>query len=175
MTQDVTGREFGEGLLTTFFLAALAVAWMLVLVPAILRARSQSPFSSTERFRRRMDMIAPRHTRSGRMIVVLDSPHRRAATEFGRARREIRRRRRRARFLKLLVACAVISAGVAAWRGEGFWEFNFGIDAVLVLYVGILLERKARKRERTTKVRRLHKEAGPELYEPVAADATRRA
>ena len=173
MTRDVAGREFGEELLTTFFLAALAVAWLLVLVPAILRARAQSPFSSAARFRRRMDLISPRHTRSGRLVVVLDSPYRRASTEFRRARQEIRRRKRRARFLKLLVAAAIVSGGVAAWKGDGYWELNIAFDAVLVLYIGILVERKAGKRERAAKVRRLH-DAEAEFYEPVRASGGRR-
>jgi hypothetical protein len=101
-----------------------------------------------------------------------------------RAQKLAKSRRRRRRALVFLLLAAVASAAFAVLNGGGAWEVHAGIDAVLALYVGFLLESGRRRIERTAKVRPIglqrHRSGRASLrrapaveefgfYEPIAA------
>lgn len=144
-------RAWGR-VLTAGFLVALGLLWIAVMVPAILRARAGAPLTTAQRFRRRMDLIAPPSYATGRWVVVPYSSHRKASSPLATAYRQARTQRRRRRLL-FLILLAVIGSGVAGWlRGEPWWEVHIGLNAALALYVGTLLEIKRRREERAIKV-----------------------
>jgi hypothetical protein len=150
----VTSRKIaptrGEPL-TTFFLAVLALAWITVMVPAMLRARTKAPLISARRYRRRMDLISPSTSRAGRWIIV-NSTHCNARPKFRLALIQRRKQRRQRRVLVGLVLLAV-ATGVVAFLREGMWlEAHVGVDAVLALYAISLREAKRRRVERSRKV-----------------------
>ena len=160
-------RTWGR-VLTVFFLIALAILWVAVLVPAMVRARASTPLSSARRFRARMDLIAPPGPRAGRWVVVVNGKegHRSAIVK---ARRQARAVRRRRRLLTLLFLGSLGTLGAALLRQGGWWEIHVVVDAALVLYVGWLLESRKRRTELGGKVKRLHRR--PERrdeYEPAA-------
>jgi hypothetical protein len=144
-------RTSGE-LLTTFFLAVLALAWIVVLVPAMWRARSGAPLLSTKHFRRRMDLISPGMSGAGRWVVVLPSAQRRARPAYLRARQLERSMRRRRRLLGMLALSAIGSGVAAALLPATMLQVHLGIDAALALYVGVLLEAKRRRTVRAGNV-----------------------
>jgi hypothetical protein len=149
--------------LTLVFLAALAVAWIAVILPALLRARQTTPLSAAERFKRRMQLIAPKPAR-GRWVVVPESRNRLAKASLKRGQR------RRIRILVWLLAVVGLSA-VAALINGGLWEAHLLADASLTVYCALLLEAKKRRLERLTKVRPLRRRE-PEyvrFFEPVQA------
>ena len=61
--------------MAALFLALLVLAWAGMLLPSALRARRRSPLGSTEGFRKKMDVIAPRPS-GGRWVVMPQSPDR---------------------------------------------------------------------------------------------------
>jgi hypothetical protein len=130
---------------TAFFLGLLALAWIAVFLPAVLRARQNSPISTAERFRRLMRVMAP-HARTGRWVVVPE-PHESQASRSHR-----RGQQRRLHIFVSLVAAAGLSGAVALLAGGGMWEVNLALDASLALYVSLLLEAKRRREERERKV-----------------------
>lgn len=149
--------------MTYLFLAALAVAWIAVILPALLRARQTTPLSAAERFKRRMQLIAPRPS-GGRWVVVPESRNRLATASFKRGQR-----RRIRIFFWLLVVVGF--SGVAALINGGLWEAHLLADASLTVYCASLLEAKRRRLERFTKVRPLRRRE-PEyahFFEPVQA------
>jgi hypothetical protein len=132
------------------------------MVPAIMRARASAPLTTAERFRRRMDLIAPSAT-SGRWVVVPNSNHRRASSPLRIAHRQARSQKRRRRLLVLMIV-AVLASAAAGWRvGEPWWEVHIGLNAALALYVGTLLEMKRRREERSVKVRPLRSQRPSEI------------
>jgi hypothetical protein len=145
--------------LTGLFLAILAIAWIAVFLPAALRARRATPYSSAQRFKRRMRLIAPPRPpgrrAGGRWVVVPEATEQRARAAFRRGQR------RRRRILGFLGLAAVVSGVVAAVKGGSWWELHLALDASLGLFVILLLEAKRRRAERASKVRRL--ERGPAL------------
>lgn len=133
------------------------------MVPAVVRARASAPLTTAERFRRRMDLIAPPSYASGRWVVVLPSSTRKASPSILAAHRQARSRRRRRRLLVLMLV-AVIGSAVAGWRtGQPWWEVHIGLNAALALYVGTLLEIKRRREERAMKVRPIKSRRRPEI------------
>lgn len=134
--------------MTAFFLGLLALAWIAVFLPAVLRARQNSPISTAERFRRLMRVMAP-HGRTGRWVVVPEPYESQASRSHRRAQR------RRVRIFISLVAAAGLSGAVALFSGGGMWEVNLAFDASLALYVALLLELKRQREERERKVRRI--------------------
>jgi len=102
-----------------------------------------------------MDLLAPPSPKTGRWVCVLDSPDRKARSTMLRAQKLAKSRRRRRRVLVFLLLCAGGSAAYAAFVGGGAWELHAGIDAVLALYVGFLLETGRRRVERGAKVKPL--------------------
>jgi hypothetical protein len=152
-------RTWGS-VLTVAFFALLAILWMAILVPAMLRARASGPLSSAERFRRKMDLIAP-PARAGRWVCVLDSPDRRARSTMLRAQRLAKSRRRRRRLLVFLLLCSIGTALYASLRGSAAWEIHIAVDVVLVLYLGFLVESNRRRAERSSKVRSINRKPTP--------------
>lgn len=138
----------GKKLLTTLFLVLLAIAWIAVFLPALVRARRAAPLSTSERFRQRMDLIAPRLARSGRFVVM---PRNSAPRRYDRRRAQ----RQRARLLVVVSSLVPITAVVAVLRGDGWWTAQVAADFSLALYVVLLREATRRGRERALKVRPL--------------------
>ncbi|MGH2827183.1 MAG: hypothetical protein ACRDKF_09475 [Actinomycetota bacterium] len=156
--------------LTTVFLVALALAWAGVFLPAVWRARQRTPLKSSERFARRLKLIAPpggfgrfagsrgglggiagshRRYRGGRRLIV----SRHAGLKLPSHRRS---QRQRTRILLLLGALVPLSATAAALiQGDGWWEIHIACDFSFALYVALLLEAKKRRDERLRKVRPL--------------------
>jgi hypothetical protein len=125
---------------TGLLLTVLAIAWLTVFLPAALRAREGTPLASAEKFRRRMQLIAPRTPR-GRWVLVPESPDRLAASAFRPGQR------RRKHILVFLLASTAISLLPALVAGRGMWEVQFAFDASLILYVFLLI--KVRRRHQT--------------------------
>jgi hypothetical protein len=103
-----------------------------------------------------MDLIAPPGPRAGRWVVVLNGGDR-GNSAILKARRHARAVRRRRRFLVLVGLGALGTLAAALAREDGWWEIHAAVDAVLVLYVGVLLEAKKRRAEQLTKVKTLHR------------------
>ena len=113
-----------------------------------------------------MDLIAPPGPRAGRWVVVLNGADRGRST-IVKAQRYARAVRRRRRLLVLLLLAALGTLAVAVVREGGWWEINVAIDAVLVVYVGVLLETKKRRFEQSVKVRKIHRRSmRHDDYEP---------
>jgi hypothetical protein len=144
------GSELGEALLTIWFLAFLAVLWMIFFLPAGRRARQQTPFPAAERFKRHLKLIAPqRRMPQGRWMIVPPTEQRSAAAALDRGQR------RRRRILVALVAAVVLTALIAVQLRGKLIEVHLIADAALFFYVALLLEAKRRRLERAAKVRRL--------------------
>lgn len=160
------GRELGEELLTFGFLVFLVAAWIGVFLPATIRARQTSPYSTTERFRRRLDLLSLRSS-NGRWVVVPQNVEHLRKLAFARAQR------RRRRLLTILILSCVTSLVAAFIAGGALWEIHLALDASLGLYVMLLLETKRRRIERKEKVRRLSERLRsrpqPSWYEPAGA------
>ncbi|MBA2313665.1 MAG: hypothetical protein H0V97_12835 [Actinobacteria bacterium] len=134
--------------MTRAFLAVLAIAWITIFLPALLRAGRKSPLSTAERFTRRMALMAPKSTR-GRWVVVPESSARLARVSYRRSRQA-----RKRLFIGLLLAA--VASGFAALLGAGaMWEVHLAVDASLALYVVLLIETKRRSEEQQRKVTRL--------------------
>jgi hypothetical protein len=128
---------------TAAFLILLAGAWIAVFLPAIRRARKATPLSTAERWRRRMELIAPRHAASrtrGRWVVVPESRKSLARDSWRRGQRT------RRRIFELMIG-AVIGSFLAAL----FWQSD---NASLVTYMALLVEAKRRRHQRAIAVRR---------------------
>ena len=160
------GLELGEELLTFIFLGLLALAWIAVFLPAALRARHSAPFTTAERFKRRMSLIAPRAA-TGRWIVVPESYDRLSKSAFRRGQQ------RRTRILIGLVVGAALSGIVALFTGGGMWEVHLAVDASLALYVALLMEAKRRRAEQVTKLRSLEARRKPRAPEVTFVDPIR--
>jgi hypothetical protein len=162
-------------LLTTIFLVLLAVAWVAVLLPPLVRAMHGAPLSTSERFKRRMDLISPESTGAGRWVVVLNSPHRKARASFREAVRMRRAARRRRRLLFLFAFAIGATGAVAVARGGGWLEIHLAADAAFALYCVYLLESSRRRRERSRIVRPLagrrtaRRDVDERMYEPLSA------
>lgn len=147
--------------MTVVFLLLLGLAWVAVILPATLRASQATPLSATERFRRKMRLLAPRTPRRGprtprrgRWVVVPGSSDRLARSAF-------RRHQKRRRTIFEVLGVAVLSTFVAAVIGGGpLWELHLALDASLAFYVVLLLETKRRRTERVSKVATLEARRG---------------
>lgn len=137
--------------MTILFLLLLGAAWAMVFLPAVLRARQATPLSSAERFKRRMQLIAPRASRTGRWVVVPEPYDRIARSSFRRGQR------RRARILVFLGVSAPLSGMVAVAVGGSMWEVHLLLLTSLCVYVTLLLEAKRRRLERSAKVHSLRR------------------
>jgi hypothetical protein len=138
--------------LTILFLLLLGAAWATVFLPAVMRARQTTPLSSAERFKRRMQLIAPRASRTGRWVVVPEPYERIARSSFRRGQR------RRTRILLFLGFSASLSGMVAIGVGGPMWEVHLLLLTSLAVYVTLLLETKRRRLERSAKVHSIRRE-----------------
>lgn len=161
--RDVGGLELGEELLTSWFLAFLAVVWIAVFLPGAARARRRTPLPAATRFKKALGTIAPPRPaprtpvprpplaparNSGRWIIVPKTTERVGQRE---AFRQALARRRR--WFALLVLVAVGTAAAAFVYGETWLEINLLADGILVFYAAFLFETKRRRDERVAKVR----------------------
>ncbi|MEA2498144.1 MAG: hypothetical protein QOH26_549 [Actinomycetota bacterium] len=131
-----------------FFFIFLALAWAAVVLPAVLRARQDDPLTATERFKRRMEMIAP-PTRAwkGRWVVVPKADP--------KSRSYRRQQHRRRRVFEALLGLVVLTVALAILRGGSFWTLQIAIDGAIALYAGFLVGAKRKRQESLTKVRPL--------------------
>lgn len=137
--------------MTLFFLVLLGLAWVAVFLPAAARARQGTPLSTAERFRRRMQLIAPPPASSkGRWIVVPESTDRLAYASFRRGQE-----RRRKIFLGLLTATSV-SFLMSLFSG-GMWVVTVAIASSLFVYVVLLIGVKRRSDDIRNKIQPLHR------------------
>lgn len=147
--------------MTFVFLGLLALAWMAIFLPAILRARAEAPMWTTERFKRKMDALAPR----GGRWIVMPTPHehlRAAAT-----------RRRQARLKAILIGFLVavtVTFAAAVVGGGSAWELHLGTLAVTGIYVVWLRDTKRRRTERALKVRTIATAARHERRDDLLAE-----
>jgi hypothetical protein len=167
----VVALELGEELLTLWFLAFLAIAWVVVYLPAARRARNLSPLPAVMRFKRRMKLISP-YKSAGRWIVVPPGGTRPAAPISAQRTK----RRRKYIFMGLLTA----AVGTGIWSlvtGGSQLELHFVVDAALVFYAALLLDAKRRRDERVRKVRDLPRPetSSSDYFEVIEASGTRNA
>ncbi len=125
--------------MTGWFLAFLVGVFFAVSVPAGVRAKRNSPFSSAQLFKKRMNMIAPR-SRGGRWVVIPE-PHSAAHARM----LERRARRRRIRMMMLLVATAAGTGGWALFGSGVALSIHVAVDLV-ALGFGALVYRTERRR-----------------------------
>jgi type IV secretory pathway protease TraF len=128
--------------MTALFLVVLALAWAAVFFPSALRAWQRTPLSTAERFRRRMQLLAPPAVR-GRWVVIPEPPDRLAEASFRRGR--LLRRR----IFTFLIWSVVASNLIAILVGGSMWDVSLALDSSLALYVALLLETKRRVEERS--------------------------
>jgi hypothetical protein len=150
--------------LTIWFLAFLAVAWIVVYLPAARRARHSSPWPAAQRFKRRMRLISP-HTSAGRWIVIPGANKRVAKQAVRRGQQ-----RRKAIFVTLLSIVFFTAAWSLANGGQGL-ELNLVADAATAFYSALLLDAKRRRDERAVKVHSLKRpiESESEYFEVIEA------
>ncbi|MEA2508226.1 MAG: hypothetical protein QOG21_308 [Actinomycetota bacterium] len=153
--------------MTTLFLVVLVLAWFALIIPAAWRAHQTAPFSATERFRKRLDLMAPRATSQGRWIVMPQSRDRLERAAFRRGQR------RRTRILLALIAGVVATAVAALLVGGPMWELQIFLDVSLVLYVVLLVVAKHRRAELVKDLRsredRRHNVEEAHFFEPLRA------
>jgi hypothetical protein len=152
--------------LVLFFSIMLGLAWLAVLIPATLRARRDAPFSAAERFKNRMELIAP-STRAnrGRWVVVP-----RTAAERARIRSHRRMQRRRRLMLEWGVASVCVTFVVALVAGAGWWNLHLLADAALFSYVVLLVGAKRRREDARRTIRPLvHERPGRRELAPARA------
>ncbi len=150
--------------MTKLLLVVIAVMWIVVLVPPLLRSRSEGrPGDSIVSFRRQLTTLqrsapftsaAPgrRITPSGEVRVagaaVAVRPARvpeRVDTRAALRRLEARRRRQTI-LIALVGACVVTAVLAGSLYSARWWYVNFALDAVLALYVYALVQmRRARE------------------------------
>ena len=138
--------------MTFVFLGLLALAWIAIFLPAMLRARAEAPLWTAERFKRKMDALAPR---GGRWIVIPTPGERLHAQALRR-----RQGRLKAILVGLLVAVGLtfVAALVA---GGAAWELHLATIGATGLYLVWLREAKRRRSERARKVRPIARRERP--------------
>jgi hypothetical protein len=119
------------------FLLFLGAAWLLLLWPAAVRARRNTPLSTATRFRRRMSLIAPKAPHPGRWVVIPSSSGAWRRRTLGSLRR------RKQVFVALLLAAPLTALAGLLWGGH-LWAVHICADAALGGYVTFLLHSKRR-------------------------------
>ena len=135
--------------MTAWFLAFLAIAWIVVYLPSVWRARQKSPFPAVQGFKRRMRLISPR-ARAGRWVVVPESRERLLHQAFLRAQD------RRRRILVALLAVAAITGVWAIAAGGRLFEIHLIVDALAAFYLALIIDAKRKLTDREQKVHALH-------------------
>ncbi|MGI8775714.1 MAG: hypothetical protein ACR2KQ_12050 [Actinomycetota bacterium] len=154
--------------MTLVFFVVLALAWAAVFVPAAIRARQGTPYSSAERFKRGMDRIAPGFGSSGRWVVVPRVPG-----ESRRRRSFARAQARRIRLLKALIGLVGVTLLLGVAVGGTMWKLHLVCLFALATYVAALVGAKRRRTETRTKIRPLQARRPQQeevvFYEPAQA------
>ena len=136
--------------LTGPFLVLLAIAWIAVLVPAFLRARRSAPLTTTQRFKKGMEVLAaPPPSTAGRWVMVPSNGTPRQSRSAGRVRKQ------RAILFHLLLLGVGGTLAAALWLQGAWWEIHVATDLTFALYTAGLLETQRRRAERRAKVRSL--------------------
>lgn len=145
--------------MTLVFLVLLGLAWAAVFLPAAARARQGTPLSTAERFRRRMQLIAPPPASSrGRWIVVPESTDRLAYFSYRRAQEK-----RRKIFLGLLTATSVLF--FVSLVSGALWSLTAVAGFALFSYVVLLVGVKRRSEDIRRKIQPLHRPAATQRSE----------
>ena len=139
--------------MTLLVLLILAVIWAAVLLPPYLQNRSESrPADSISSFQRQLSVLERRSVMVNpslqREIRAYASP---ASVRFSRA--EAKKRRRDV--LYTLAGGAGTTFVMALVLGGPVWGLNLLCDALLAVYVVMLVQAQQRAMERTSKVRYL--------------------
>lgn len=144
-------------------LVILAVLWAVVLVPPLLRSRSDSRRSdSVGDFRYRLGVLS-KTGGHGHMRMATRAPHQDPYASRGAAGMTRAQRRRRDVLLALTFA-AVLTVGLAAGTGSTMmWALQLLADALLVVYVLAIVRMRSVATDRRAKVAYLPNRAGPEL------------
>lgn len=145
----------------------LALAWVVVLAPSVLKPRFESsPIDGVRSFERSMGILASTRTdrqTPGRWVMV---PKGMASEPRSRRARVIERRRK---WLVRLLAAASLTLVLALAFPRMFW-IHLVLDAGLLVYVVQLKRWAAAERQRKRVVHRLHAEpVGGPITEPVPA------
>lgn len=114
-------------------IAALVIAtiWGVYLFPHIFGRQSSAPLNSTEQFDRWTHVMA-------------DVQRRAYTSKTASARDSVRQRRRRA--LVVLLGLAVVTLGVSFAQNSVVWLIiHLAVDALVAIYVGVLLQVKQRE------------------------------
>jgi hypothetical protein len=141
-------------------LAFLAIAWLVVYLPSVWRAREHSPLNAVEKFKGRMRLISPRAS-GGRWVVI---------PEAGRHRARSARTQSSVRFKKgilLTLLALTIASGMWAlvtWDGN-LLELHLVVVGATGFYAALLVDSKRRREERLVKVAPLPERARPSLEE----------
>lgn len=122
--------------MTLLFLVLLGAAWVVVFVPAVLRAREQAPVASTERFKKGLGMLATPQRGAGRWVIT-------PGMRNGARKRRLQRRRR----LFTALVFAVGATFVLALLRPALWDLHLIADAVLISYVVLLVAIKRQDEE----------------------------
>lgn len=160
--------------MTATFLALLIVSWIAVFLPAALRAKHSTPLATSNRWRKRMAVMAPSGM-PGRWVVV---PRAEGEDEEVRSSYFRSQRQRRHLFVFLIVATLVSGAFAVALRTPSLWEVHLAFAGSLALYVLLLIRVKRQRAERIRKVKSLRARSQPSpdvrLDEAVGYFANRR-
>jgi nucleotide-binding universal stress UspA family protein len=138
---------------TALFLVFLGCAWVVLLAPGLLRARRSTPVSTSRRFRRSLETIAPRAARTGRWVLAPASSGNADRT----ARRAFARAQRRRRKLLIAVALCVPALLATALVAKSWWwwaAFGGSVGA-LAAYVALLVEARKQRARSMRNVRAL--------------------
>ena len=147
-------------------LVILAVLWAVVLVPPLLRSRSEARRSdSVGDFSYRLGVLSKTggHMRMAPRSSPEDPSGSRAAIG-GATGGMTRAQRRRRDVLLVLTFVAVLSVGLAAGTGSTMiWAVQLLADALLVVYVLAIVRMRSLSTDRRAKVAYLPNRARPEL------------
>lgn len=131
-------------------LIILAAAWAAVLLPPRLQSRRLTrPSASVVDFRQQLAVLQ----RAGDPFAAGPSGRRPLPRPNGMTRLEATRRRRDV-FLTLLAASA-LTLLLALVAGGAVWLLHLTVDALLLGFTALLMERQQRRLEAQAKVRRL--------------------
>ena len=139
--------------MTELFLVVLGAVWLIVYLPAALKAKRRGPLFTAESWRRRMRAIAPpRISSSGRWVVA---PASSGALDRGARRALKKRQERRKQLLLGLLALIPASLTVAIVEGGRWWDLHFISYALVAVYVALLVEDRRARSDSLHKVRSL--------------------
>jgi peptidoglycan/LPS O-acetylase OafA/YrhL len=142
------------------FLILLVTAWGIVVLPRAREHHWSRPTVSTRRYRTSMKMVAP----------LSESEVRRANARRDEPQRRARERRRD---VIAFLATGAISAALSALLSESWlaWPICAAFSAILLGYLGAILEADRRRVQRRMAARRAARLAAEKATEPELAEA----